>query len=159
MTAATATQLTVTVPSAGLPCQATQPVNVEVTTVSGTGVAKQSMSVATQRSLAVGASFMETAAGNIGCNELPAAGTYVISVFNASKLLGITASFELQGLGGGILASRLSPANATRSVNIIHAPPVRRCVVDPAVANAAPAHLQPLDRPHHPRRPPGSPPP
>jgi hypothetical protein len=146
VTAASPTQLTVTVPSAGLPCQPTQAVNVEVTTVSGTGTAKQSLSVATQRNLAVGASFMETAAGNIGCNELPAAGTYVISVFNASKLLGITASFELQGLGGGLLASKLSPANPTRSMNVIAAPPVRPSAVDPVVASAEHEHLLRLEQ-------------
>ena len=52
--AATTTQLSVTLPATGLPCQSTQPVNVEVTTVSGTVTAKQPMSIAMQRTLAIG---------------------------------------------------------------------------------------------------------
>ena len=134
---ATPTKLTVTLPAVGLPCHSTQPVNVEVTTVSGTAVAKQTMSVATQRMLAVGASFMVTATGSIGCNELLAAGSYVISVFNASRAVNQTANFELQGSGGGVLASKLSPSDALRSIHIIGAPPSRRSVVDPIVAEQA----------------------
>ncbi|MEO8337359.1 MAG: Ig-like domain-containing protein [bacterium] len=144
--AASATQLTVTLPIGGLPCQSTQPVNVEVTTVSGTAVARQPMSVATQHTMAVGASFMVLANGGIGCNELPAAGTYVISVFNASRSVNQTAGFELRGSGGGPLADRLSPANAQRSVEIIGAPPARSSVVDPVVAEQAHEHLVRLER-------------
>ncbi len=143
---ATSTQLTVTLPATGLPCQSTQPVNVEVTTVAGTGVAKQPMSVATQRTLAVGASFMVTASGNIGCNELPSTGTYVVSVFNASRSVNQAAGFQLQGSGAPVLASKLSPSDAVRSVTVIGAPPVPRSVVDPIVAEQAHEHLARIER-------------
>jgi hypothetical protein len=143
---ATPTQLTVTLPATGLPCQSTQPVNVEVTTVAGTAAAKQPMSVATQRTLAVGASFLVTASGNIDCNELPAAGTYVVSVFNASRSVNSAAGFELQGSGAAVLASKLSPSDAVRSVNVIGAPPIRPRVVDPIVAEQTHEHLARLER-------------
>jgi hypothetical protein len=146
VTAVTPTQLTATIPASGLPCLSTQPVSVEVTTVSGTGVAKQAMSAATPRNLAVGASFMVTAAGSIACNELPAAGTYVISVFNASKSLGLNASFELQGLAGGVLAAKLSPDNPVRSVNVLAAPPARSSAVDPVILAEEHEHLLRLER-------------
>ncbi|MEP6730645.1 MAG: Ig-like domain-containing protein [bacterium] len=146
ISAASVTQLTATVPTSGLPCQGTQPVNVEVTTVSGTGIAKQSMTIATQRNLAVGASFMATSTDNIGCNELPAAGTYVVSVFNASKALGIIGSFELQGSGGGVVASKISPAQATRSINVLSAPPARHTAVDQEEVAQEHEHLMRLER-------------
>ncbi|MEO5814112.1 MAG: Ig-like domain-containing protein [Gemmatimonadaceae bacterium] len=144
--AATPTQLTVTLPASGLPCLSTQPVNVEVTTVSGTAIARQTMTVATPRTMAVGTSFMVTATGNIACNELPAAGSYVISVFNASRSVTQTAGFDLRGSGGGVLASKLSAADALRSVDIIDAPPARRSVVDPAVTEQAHEHLARMER-------------
>jgi uncharacterized protein YjdB len=143
---ATPTELTVTLPTAGLPCQSTKPVNVEVTTVSGTAVAQQTMTVATQRTMAVGASFMVTATGSIACNELPAAGSYVISVFNASRSLNQTASFQLEGSGGGVVASKLSPTDALRSMDIIGPPPSGRGVVDPVVAEQAHEHLTRMER-------------
>lgn len=143
---ATPTRLIVTLPAAGLPCQGTQPVNVEVTTVSGTGVATQPMSVATQRPMAVGASFMVLANADIACNELPAAGTYMISVFNASRSVNQTASVELHGAGGGALASKLTPANALRTVQVIAAPPVRASVIDPATTEQVHEHLARLER-------------
>ena len=144
--AATATQLSVTLPSAGLPCQSTQPVNVEVTTVSGTATAHQTMSVATQRTLAVGASFMATATDPIGCNELPTSGTYIVSVFNAAKTLGVSAGFELKGAGGGILASKLSPSDPSRVMNVIPAPAPVPGQVDPQKAAAEQEHLAHLQQ-------------
>lgn len=144
--AATATQLSVTLPAAGLPCQSTQPVNVEVTTVSGTVTAKQPMSIATQRTLAIGASFMATATDPISCNELPTSGTYVVSVFNAGKTLNASAGFELKGAGGGIFASKISPTDPSRVVNVISAPAPVRGFVDPGKAAAAHEHLAHLEQ-------------
>ncbi len=143
---ATPTRLTVALPTTGLPCLSTQPVNVEVTTVSGTAAARQPMSVATQRTMAVGASFMVLANGNIGCNELPAAGTYIVSVFNASRSVNQTSNFELTGSGGGALAARLTPAEALRSVQVIDAPAARPSTIDPAMAERAHEHLTRMER-------------
>ena len=141
--------LTATVPVAAfLPCKSTQPVDVEVlTTVAGTALAKRALlSVATQRNLAVGASFMVTASGNIACNELPAAGTYVVSVFNASKSLNKSSAFELQGSGAATLASKLAPSAALRSIEVIGPPATRRDVVDPIIAQQAEDHLARLEQ-------------
>jgi hypothetical protein len=90
---------------------------------------------------------MVTASGNIACNELPAAGSYVISVFNASKSLNQSAGFELQGSGGGVLGvEALAGGTQCRSREIIGAPPVRRSVVDPIVAEEAHEHLTRMER-------------
>ncbi len=142
LTTASTTQIAFTVPTSGIPCQSTQSVSVELTTVAGTVGIKQQLAVATQRSLAVGASFMATAAGNVACNELPATGTYLVSVFNAGKNRIQTASFELTGSGGGIVAAKLgkqvrptlAPARASAAPN----------PVDPAVAVAVSEHLRRL---------------
>ncbi|MEP6618862.1 MAG: Ig-like domain-containing protein [bacterium] len=144
ITAASSTQLSFTVPTSGIPCQSTQPVNVEVTTVAGTVGAKQPLTVATQRTLAVGASMLVTATGNIGCNELPATGTYIVSVFNAAKDLSQSASVELTGAAGGVLANAI-PVNQGVRPTLISAPvaPVRS-PVDPAMAAAASEHLRRL---------------
>ncbi|MDB4914860.1 MAG: hypothetical protein JWM95_2504 [Gemmatimonadetes bacterium] len=112
VTSATATQILATVPAAGIPCQSSQAVSVEVTTVAGTAARQQPMSGATSRPLAVGQSFIATASGNVGCNELPSAGAYLISVFNAGTTLGQAAGFELKGSTGGALASRFGPIAA-----------------------------------------------
>ena len=146
VTAATTTQLTVTLPTTGLPCATTQPVNVDVSTIAGTGTIKQSLAAATTRTLAVGASFMATAAGNRGCNELAAAGTYVVSVFNAGTTLNANAGFELKGSASGALASIVAQADALKSINVTSPPPVRRTALDPAVAAEARAHLARLER-------------
>ena len=143
---ATTTQLTVTVPTSGLPCASTQPVNVDVSTIAGTGTIKQALTVATTRTLAVGASFMVTAAGNLACNELPASGTYIVSVFNAAITLNGNAGFELKGLGGGALASKMAGTDALRSVNVTAPPQGRRVPIDPAVAAEAHEHLLRLER-------------
>ena len=146
VTVATTTQLTVTVPVSGLPCASTQPVSVDVSTIAGTATTRQVLTVATTRSLAVGASFMVTAAGNIACNELPAAGTYIVSVFNAGITRNENAGFELKGVGGGALASNLGGGDVLRSVNVTAPPPVRRGSIDPAVAAEAHEHLLRLER-------------
>lgn len=145
VTAASATQLTFTVPTSGIPCQSTQPVSVEVTTVAGTVGTKQVLAVATQRTLAVGASFLATSPGNVACNELPATGTYVVSVFNAGQNLSQSAAFELTGAAGGVLASAI-PAKQGVRPTLIPAPALAaRSPVDPAVAATVSEHLRRLE--------------
>ena len=146
VTAATTTQLIVTVPLTGLPCASTQPVNVDVSTIAGTGTIKQSLTVATTRTLAVGASFLATTAANRGCNELPATGTYVISVFNAGTTRNANAGFELKGSAGGALASRVGAADGLKSINVTSPPQARRIALAPAVAAEAHEHLLRLER-------------
>ena len=145
VTAATTTQLTVQVPAAGLPCVSTQPVNVDVSTIAGTGTKQQTLTVATPRSLAVGASFMATAATKAACNELSASGTYIISVFNATEARLDTASFVLRGAPPGVLASMSAQPDALRSIVLAAPALARRAPIDPAVDAARKEHLQHLE--------------
>lgn len=141
---ATTTQLTAAIPLAGLPCQSTQPVSVEVTTLGGTGSRQHPLAVATTRTMAVGASFMLTPNGTIGCNEIPAGGAYLISVFNAAKNNG-AAGFELKGSAGGIVPSTPSPSIASRVIDL-SAPVNRRASrIAAATAAAAREHLAHLE--------------
>ncbi|MEO8623820.1 MAG: Ig-like domain-containing protein, partial [bacterium] len=142
---ATTTQLTVQVPTGGLPCASTQPVSVDVFTIAGSGTIKQPLATATTRTLAVGASFLATASSNLACNELPANGTYIVSVFNAATTLNANAGFELKGIAGGISASKFAQADMLKSVNVTSAPPAPRSFIDPALAAQAHEHLQHLE--------------
>ena len=142
---ASATQITVAVPASGLPCQSTQPVSVEVTTVGGTASLKHPLAVATTRTLPVGGSFMLTANGAITCNEIPAGGTYVISVFNAAKSP-IMAGFELRGSAGGIVPSPAAPSLATRMIDLSPPATPRTSRVDAGTQAAAREHLAHLEQ-------------
>ena len=146
VTAATTTQLTITVPAAGLPCAATRPVNVDVSTIAGTGTKQHTLTVATQRSLAVGATFMATTAGNVACNELSTSGTYIVSVFNAGTDLQQSEGFALLGAPPGVLAAMAAPVDVLRSVSTGTSVLGRQPLVDPAIAAATREHLQHLEQ-------------
>jgi hypothetical protein len=137
--ATTPTDITIAVPAAGLPCQTTQPVPVTVATVGGMATAPQPLAVARIRALAVGESFVTGAAGDIACNELPAGGSYVVSVFNGATSVAGTVRFELRGSVGGPLASR-APADG---ITIDAAAP--RSIARTPASMAQQAHLDHLD--------------
>ena len=101
---ATRTQLTIAVPVAGLPCQNALATTVAVATVGGNASMNHLLEVATSRPLAVGESFVARAADGIGCTELPADGSYVVSVFNGSRSPDLTARFALRGSSSGVVA-------------------------------------------------------
>lgn len=145
VTSATATQLVVTLPAAGLPCATSQPVNVDVRTIGGAATAKQTLTVATTRSLAVGASLLLTSTGNLACNELSTPGTYVVSVFNAATNRNASAGFELKGVGPVVSASRMAPGDVARSINVLPAPPEKRVAMDPTARATTHEHLQRLE--------------
>jgi len=98
--AASPTSLTIAVPAAGLPCQSAQSSPVVVATVGGMSTVSHPLVVATSRTLAVGESFVTDASGPIGCNELPAGGSYLVTVFNSATSATTTARFDLRGLAG-----------------------------------------------------------
>ena len=135
------TELTVLVPATGLPCQTAQPSPVTVATVGGMVTASHPLSTARTRNLAVGESFIAAASGDIGCNELPAGGSYVVSVFNGSLTLSPTARFELRGRASGVapVASRTGPSIT------IDGSESRRSLVRSPVRLAAEQHLDRLD--------------
>lgn len=114
VTAASPTQLTIALPSAGLlPCQPTRPVPVVVTVAGVSGSLDHPLEVATRRSLGPGESLLITDADEARCNELPSGGgRYVIAVFNRSTVLNSTSAFRLRGASAGTAAADYTPAIA-----------------------------------------------
>ena len=102
--AASPTSLTIVVPMTGLPCQSAQNAPVTVATVGGMATVSHPLVVATSRTLAVGESFVTDASGPIACNELPAGGSYIVTVFNSATSATTTARFDLRGSAGGSTA-------------------------------------------------------
>ncbi len=146
VTAASTTQLIVKLPAAGLPCVNTQPVNVDVSTIAGTGTKQQPLTAATPRALEVGASFMATTADNYACNQLTTAGTYIVSVFNATDSLNKSDGFVLRGVAPGTLASISAQADALHSIALAAPTIVRHVQIDPAVDAARKEHLKRLEQ-------------
>ena len=107
--AASPTSLTIVVPAAGLPCQSAQDAPVTVATVGGMATVNHPLVVATPRTLAVGESFVTDASGPIGCNELPAGGSYLVTVFNSATSATTSARFDLRGSAGAATARAPSP--------------------------------------------------
>jgi hypothetical protein len=136
---ATRTQLTIAVPVLGLPCQSTRPATVAVATVGGNVSMNHLLEVATPRPLAVGESFVAGAADGIGCTELPADGSYVVSVFNGNRSSNLTARFALRGSSSGVVA--WSGTGAPPLLEPSVSPERGR----PVVAPAAREHLGRLD--------------
>jgi len=136
----TATEMMIGVPAAGLPCRSTQPAPIVVATVGGAATASHPLAVARPRALAVGESFITDASGDIGCNELPAGGSYIVSVFNGANATSGTVRFELSGSAGGLLASRLPAAGA---ITVGEAP--ARSISRSVASASAQAHLDHLD--------------
>jgi hypothetical protein len=111
-----------------------------VATVGGMVTASHPLAVARARALAVGESFVTGASGDIACNELPAGGAYLVSVFNGGTSPTGTVRFELRGsAGSGLLASRAPAAGIT----VDAAAP--RSMVRTQASAAQQAHLDHLD--------------
>jgi hypothetical protein len=136
----TPTEIMIAVPAAGLPCQSAQPAPLVVATVGGMATASHPLATARTRALGVGESFVTGASGDIGCNELTAGGSYVVSVFNGSGATSATTRYELRGSAGGPLASRLPTSGG---ITASAAP--NRSIVRRAASMTAQAHLEHLD--------------
>lgn len=141
VTAATATQLTVTIP-ASMPCEATHDATLSVTVTGNPAqTITKPLQVATQRTLAVGQSVIVTAANEQRCNELSNTGTsrYYVAVSNTSTAYttGISGTaFQLRGAAGSG-GSGLSPAMALAALRV--RAPVERTVRRPVIARNTPA--------------------
>jgi len=140
VTAAGATQLTVTIP-ATLPCTPTGPVPVVVTNTLGTVTitatsdgksgstaltlgsvpdsAQHALQIAVQRTIAAGQVLMITDPSQVGCNELlGSGGRYLVDVYNDFPVADGITGFEVRGAGGvtgaaAAAASRARPAPRT----------------------------------------------
>jgi hypothetical protein len=86
VTAASATQLNVTLPTSGFACDPLKSVFVQVTANGLIGGAAATMQTSTLRTLAPGQSVIVTNPAEVRCNELAnTGGRYIISVYNASR--------------------------------------------------------------------------
>lgn len=99
ITAATTTQLNITLPASGWACDNVRPVTLQVNANNEIGVATASLRTAVQRSLAVGQSLVLSTASDARCNELSATGgSYLVTVYNVARAVaGGEASFALRG--------------------------------------------------------------
>jgi len=111
VTAASATQLTVTLPPvSSFPCEATHSANVVVRVGNQSGTLQVPLQVATQRSLAVGQSLILLNQGDVRCNELAqTGGRYMVSVFNSSTSIGSVSSLQLRGAASTALNAKAIP--------------------------------------------------
>lgn len=113
VTAASATQLTVTLPElASFACEATHNANLVVQVGSQSDTLQVPLQVAAQRSLALGQSLILLNQADVRCNELAqAGGRYMVSVFNTSTAIASTSALQLRGAASTVLNARaLSPA-------------------------------------------------
>ncbi|MGI9077252.1 MAG: IPT/TIG domain-containing protein [Gemmatimonadaceae bacterium] len=111
VTAASATQLTVTLPaSSSFACEATHNASVVVRVGNLSGTLLVPLQVATQRSLTLGQSLILLNQGDVRCNELAqTGGRYVVNVFNTSTALASTSALELRGAASTVLNANPIP--------------------------------------------------
>lgn len=99
VTAASTTQLNITLPASGWACSDVRPVTLQVNANNETGIATATLRTAIQRQLAVGQSLVLSAASDSRCNELSATGgAYLVTVYNVARAMaGGEATFALRG--------------------------------------------------------------
>lgn len=119
VTRAIDTELTATLPVAGLPCASAQNVPVTLATTGGSVATNHPLAVAVKRTIQVGESFIVGAAnGSIACNELPAGGSYLVSVFNTNPSATTTTRFEFRGSSGATASQSPSPPAALAEARV-----------------------------------------
>ncbi len=99
VSAATPTQLNITVPSlAALPCSPTGPIPVVVVVNGDSATGSANLAMATQRTLGIGQSMLLTSQAEVACNEFAATGgRYLVTAFNYSTNPNARISFQLLG--------------------------------------------------------------
>ena len=123
ITAATATQLNIALPSSGWACENERPVTLQVNANNETGVATATLRTAVPRALAVGQSLVLSVAGDARCNELSnTGGAYLVTVYNTARAIaGGDASFTLRGAPRTALAQVLAQADAPARADAVRA--------------------------------------
>lgn len=118
VTAATATRLTIAVPSlATLPCSPTGPVPLAVVVSGDTAVGSARLQMATARTLAVGESFLFTTQSDLLCNEFAVTGgAYLITAFNYDGSSIVRTDFSVVGAATGVAAAQVVSAKALAPV-------------------------------------------
>lgn len=112
VSAATATRLTITVPSsAQLPCSATGSVPLVVVVNSDSALGTAGLQVATARTLAIGQTALYTSRADLMCNEFSATGgTYLITAFNYDNSSSARTNFSVIGAATGSTAANVVAA-------------------------------------------------
>jgi hypothetical protein len=118
VTAATATRLTIVVPSlATLPCSPTGPVPVTVVVSGDTAVGSAGLRMATPRTLAIGESILFTSESDLLCNEFAVTGgAYLITAFNYDGSSSVRTNFSVLGAATGVAAAQIASAKAVAPV-------------------------------------------
>ena len=125
VTAATTTQLNITLPASGWACDNVRPVTLQVNANNETGVATASLRTAVPRTLAVGQSLVLSTTSDARCNELAVTGgSYLVTVYNVARAVsGGEASFALRGAAAAAaqadvvgVTTRASGARGARTV-------------------------------------------
>lgn len=146
VTAATSTQLTITLPAGGWACSAALPVTVQVNANNETGVGTGVLRTAIARSLAVGQSLVLTAASEARCNEIASTGgSYLVTVYNAARVMsGSEASFTLRGAAAssGAVSARANAAAGAAATVPPPAAPRRAAPAYPAIGSSRFARMQ-----------------
>ena len=118
VTGASATRLTITVPSVfELPCAPTGAVPVIVVVNGDSALGTAGLQMATPRSLALGQSLLLTAQNDLLCNEFSVTGgTYLITAFNYAAAPGSPANFTVLGSAANTPAAQVASARAANAV-------------------------------------------
>ena len=113
VTAATTTQLNITLPSSGWACDNVHPVALQVNANGESGVGTATLRTAVSRTLAVGQSLVLSGAGDARCNELSATGgKYLVTAYNVARsVAGNEASFTLRGAAAASAVVATTAAN------------------------------------------------
>jgi hypothetical protein len=130
--AASTTQMVITVPSSGFPCEPTHQAFVQITANGATGGGSATLQVANTRTLQPGQSVVLSNLSDVRCNEIAlTGGRYVVSVYNASR-----ASISPTALGA--VSATLRGATTIGGGQVALASGAARNVAAPAIPAAAP---------------------
>ncbi len=136
VTAASSTQLSVSVPAA-LPCTPLHRAAVVVRVAGKAAPGSQLLRVGTLDSLGVGGTSVITSPAALDCLELPSDGSdYIVSVFDNSQTPTAVTAFRISGTGGAVPADRLAPPAVS----------MRQGVARPGRAAALPGDADPFLR-------------
>jgi hypothetical protein len=148
VTAATPTQLTVTVP-----CTASGSVAVQVTQGGKTGMPYAAPLQASQRTLAVGQSAIVTNPAQVACTEITATGTasrYYVSVYNSGTSPTTAANFQISGdvaaADGGVVEAPAASVRQPESNPGLAAPFTPTDFASLAQQRAEARHMELLDK-------------
>lgn len=121
VTAATATRLTITVPSSlQLPCSATGPVPLVVVVNSDSALGTAGLQVATPRTLGIGQSLLYTSQADLMCNEFSTSGgTYLITAFNYDNSPSVRTNFSVIGAATGVTAADVVSARVPAPFGLV----------------------------------------